>query len=101
MKDGFEILDTADGFARITTFSVKKARRVSLLLMFRYGFIRWGIYIPPITDDGIYPSYYRWRMKILHGWDNWFGYDWFATNQKKSDFLIKFYSKHCKKEENT
>jgi hypothetical protein len=69
--------------------------------MFRYGFFRWGVYIPPITDEAIYPSYYRGNRKIEAGWDNWFGYDWFASTPETDEFLLSFYEKHCKRKPNT
>jgi hypothetical protein len=95
MKDGFELLTAEEGRIRITTFGVWRSWKVSLLLMFRYGFYRRGVYIAPITDDAIHPSYYRGKLKILAGWDNWFGYDWFADNEATNTFLRDFYDKHC------
>jgi hypothetical protein len=95
MTDEFEALITADGYFRIATFSRKSAMKESLLLMFRYGFHRWGAYILPIAGEGIYPSYHRGRLKILSGFDDWCGYDWFGLDEKTDQFLRKFYDKHC------
>jgi hypothetical protein len=58
------------------------------------GFWRWGIYIPPITDEAIYPSYIRWGLKIMSGWDNWVGYDFLSANAKTDHFLEQFIGKH-------
>lgn len=95
MDKEFEFHTTHEGRARITTFSFWRSWKLSLLLMFRYGFLRWGIYIPPFTDEAIHPSYYRGKLKILAGWDNWFGYDWFAANEETDIFLKNIYDKHC------
>ena len=97
MDKEFEILKTHEGRVRITTFSMWKSWKISLLLMFRYGFYRWGIYIPPITDEAIHPNYIRGNLKISAGWDNWYGYDWFAANDITDQFLTDFYHKHCTK----
>ena len=44
----------ANGYARITTLSRSQRRSLDLLLMFRYGFWRWGVTIPAIKDEAIY-----------------------------------------------
>lgn len=95
MRKEFQISTTHDGRPRITTFSLCQSWRVSLLLMFRYGFYRWGMYVPPITDEAIHLSYFRGRLKIDSGWDNWFGYDWYSANSETDAFLLRFYEKHC------
>jgi len=64
--------------------------------MIRYGFYRWGIYVPPITDEAVHLNYYRGKLKIESGWDNWYGYDWFSSNKETDEFLIRFYEKHCR-----
>jgi hypothetical protein len=94
-NEEFETLTTASGYFRMATFSQKKACRVSLLLMFRYGFLRWGVLIPPIAGEGIYPDFIRGRLKIKAGFDDWFGFDWFATDEQTDIFLRKFYERHC------
>ena len=92
-----ELTTTAEGRVSIETESLKYSWLISLLLMFRYGFLRWGIYIPPITDEAIHPSYLRFKFKIYAGWDNWSGYYFFAANPQTDKFLLKFYRKHCDK----
>ena len=95
MDKYFHIHKTANDRVVISTFSFLKSWKVSLLLMFRYGFYRWGPYVPPITDEAVHPSFLRGKLKIHTGWDNWEGYDWFAENEETDKFLIKFYEKHC------
>ena len=95
MSKKFELHTTHEGRIRITTFGFWRSWKVSLLLMFRYGFFRWGSYVPPVTDEAIHLSYIRGKLKILSGWDNWFGYDWFADNVQTDPFIEKFYYKHC------
>lgn len=95
MNKGFEIRENANGRVCISTFGFWKSWKVSLLLMFRYGFYRWGPYVPPITDEAVHPRFHRGKLVIESGWDNWFGYDWFADNKETDDFLKKFYYKHC------
>lgn len=90
-----KISHTYNGRVRISTFSYWQSIKISFLLMFRYGFLRRGVYIPPITDEAVYPSYYRGRLKIESGWDNWGGYDWFASNTETDTFLENFFAKHC------
>lgn len=94
-EERVEIHRAANGFADVTTFSPRQYQRLSLLLMFRYGFLRWGIWFPPILDEGIYPSFRRWEKRILAGWDNWFGYYLLADNAESDVFLRAFYAKHC------
>ncbi len=96
-EDNFDTLETAEGFYRITTFGVYKSWKVSLLLMFRYGFWRWGFYMPPIAGEGIFPNFRRGRLNIYTGYDDWFGYDWFARDAESDRFLRKFYEKHLSK----
>lgn len=90
-----DLTTAANGFACISTFSRKQRRRLALLLVFRYGFLRWGVYVPPVTDDAIFPDFVRWGMRIYSGWDNWMGYDLLAANAKSDVFLRHFYAKHC------
>ncbi len=98
MRDSvIELQTAANGFARVTTFTFWQRIRLGLLLMFRYGFWRWGIWIPPITDDAIYPEFNRGKKRIFAGWDNWFGYDLIATDPDSDLFLRAFYEKHCRK----
>ena len=85
----------ASGFATISTLSYWSRTRLALLLMFRYGFWRWGSWIPPITDDAIYPDFIQGRKRILAGWDNWFGYHFLADNAETDLFLRKFFESHC------
>jgi hypothetical protein len=97
MDNSRVLLDTAaNGFARISTFSYSRRMRLALLLTFRYGFWRWGPWIPPITDDAIYPDFIRGAKRILAGWDNWFGYDFLADNAETDIFLRRFFEKHCR-----
>ena len=90
-----DLTTTASGFARVSTFSKRQRTRLGLLLMFRYGFARWGVYVPPITDEAVYPDFVRPGMRIHTGWDNRMGYDLFASNSKSDAFLRRFYAKHC------
>lgn len=96
MSKGFEIRENASGRIVISTFSFWRSWKVSLLLMFRYGFYRWGAYVPPITDEAVHPRFHRGKLVIESGWDNWFGYDWFATNEETDIFLSNFYDRHCR-----
>lgn len=68
--------------------------------MFRYGFLRWGVWIPPITDDAVYPDFIRGKLRIYAGYDNWFGYDLLASNAPTDAFLQRFYERHCKSDGN-
>jgi len=52
--------------------------------------------VPPITDEAVHLNYYRGKLKIESGWDNWYGYDWFSSNKETDEFLIRFYEKHCR-----
>lgn len=79
----------------ILTFSRRAYRRLGLLLMFRYGFWRWGVWVRGVTDEAIYPSFVRGKKKILAGYDNWIGYDLLATNPETDEFLRKFHARHC------
>jgi len=90
-----DLSTAANGYALICTFSHKQRLRLGLLLMFRYGFLRWGPYVPAITDDAVYPAFVRCSMRIHSGWDNWIGYDLVAANPKTDAFLRSFYAKHC------
>ncbi len=93
--ESIRLTTAASGFAWIYTSSRRQHRNLGLLLVFRYGFLRWGIYVPPITDDAIYPDYWRWDMRIHSGWDNWMGYHLIATDPVSDRFLREFYAKHC------
>lgn len=97
MCDSRVLLYTAaNGFAKISTFSFSCRMRLALLLMFRYGFWRWGIWIPSITGEAIYPDFICGTKRILAGWDNWFGYDFLADNEETDIFLRRFFEKHCR-----
>ena len=89
-----ELSTAANGFAWITTYSKHQRSRLGRLLMFRYGFWRWGASVPAITDEAIYPDFVRWGLRIHSGWDNWVGYDLLAANAKSDAFLRRFYAKH-------
>jgi len=101
MNKKYRLDTTGEGRVQISTDSYLNSWKVSLLLMFRYGFMRWGIYLPSPSDETIYPSYYRGKLKVLKGWDNWSDYYWFADNEKTDFFLTKFYENHCKNISNT
>ena len=62
--------------------------------MFRHFFYRWGVYIPPITDEAIFPDYRRGRLRIHAGWDNWVGYDFLSANDATDEFLRTFLRRH-------
>lgn len=96
MSKGFEVRDNASGRVTISTFSFWRSWKVSLLLMLRYGFYRWGPYVPPITDEAVHPRFHRGKLIIESGWDNWFGYDWSGTNRETDIFLLDFYERHCR-----
>ena len=86
----------ANGYAWITTHSRSEYWRLGFTLVFRYGFVRWGPYIPPITDEAIFPDYRRWGLRINAGWDNWMGYDLLAANERSDTFLRRFFLRHCR-----
>jgi len=65
---------TAKGFAEITTFSLAQYLRLVTILIVHYGFRLKGEYIPPVTDESIYPSLVCRQISILTGWNRWFGY---------------------------
>jgi len=89
-----ELRTAANGYAWITTPSRRERLWLGLLLMFRYGFWRWGTYVPPITDEAIYPDFIRGKKRILTGWDNWVGYDLLANDPESDRFLRAFYERH-------
>ncbi len=91
----FQVQTTADGRFGITTKSRFRAWRVTLLLMFRYGFRRRGVWILPLGGEGISPSFHRGELEISAGYDNWSGYDWGAENAASDTFLRTFYRDHC------
>ena len=84
----------ANGHNWLHTESRREAKRLGRLLSFRHGFFRWGIYVPAITDEAIYPNYVRGRLKIYAGWDNWVGYDFLAANSQTDEFLEQFIARH-------
>jgi hypothetical protein len=87
-----------DGLTIITTHSPKQRLRLGLLLIFRYGFWRWGRIVAPGTDDAIYPSFIRWRKRITSFGSGWTGYSLAAENAETDAFLRQFYERHCGKE---
>ena len=89
-----ELRTAANGYAWITTPSRRERLWLGLLLTFRYGFWRWGTYIPPITDEAIYPDFIRGRKRIHAGWDNFVGYDLLAGDAESDKFLRAFYERH-------
>lgn len=93
--DRIELSTAASGFAWVTTHSKRQRTRLGRLLMFRYGFWRWGAYVPPITDEAIYPDFIRWGLRLHSGWDACVGYDLLAANAKSDAFLRRFYVRHC------
>jgi hypothetical protein len=93
--DAVSMHDAANGFACISTFSAKKRARLGLLLMFRYGFWRWRVWLPSVSDNASYPAFIRRGMRIETGYDNWSGYDLLATNDASDGFLRAFYVRHC------
>ena len=97
MKDDetIEIGVAASGFSNVTTFSLPKRLRLGLLLTFRYGFLRWGRWIPAVAGDAIYPDFIRPGKRIHAGWDDWVGYYLLAGNEESDVFLRRFYSRHC------
>ncbi len=52
------------------------------------------MWIPGIADEAIHPSFIRGGMRILAGWDNWFGYDLLADDAEADRFLLGFHAKH-------
>lgn len=84
----------ANGHNWLNTESRRAAKRVGRYLMFRHGFIRWGVYIPPIADEAILPSYIRWGLRIHSGWDNWIAYDFLSANDETDTFLEQFVARH-------
>lgn len=94
--DAVLLSTAANGFAHLSTLSRRQRTRIALVLMFRYGFWRWGIWLPPIADDAIYPDFIRGSKRILAGWDSWSGYDFLADDPESDAFLRTFYEKHCR-----
>ena len=90
-----QLSTAANGYAWITTHSRSEYWRLALILVFRYGFIRWGRYVLPITDEAIFPNYVRRGLRINAGWDNCMGYDLLAANERSDTFLRRFHHKHC------
>lgn len=70
-------------------------RKLGLLLTFRYGFVRWGVYVPPLLDEAVYPSFRRWGLCIDVGWDNWSDFYFLACDDRSIAFLRRFVKKHC------
>ena len=94
-RDLVELQTAANGRAWITTHSRRRRLWLGFLLTFRYGFYRWGAWIPPIADEGIYPDFIRGRLRIHAGYDNWVGYDLLASNADADAFLRRFFQRHC------
>ena len=84
----------ANGHVWIQTESKAIAKKIGRLLMFRYWFFRWGLFVPPITDEAIFPDYRRGKLRIHAGWDNWVGYDFVSANDATDKFLRRFVDKH-------
>jgi hypothetical protein len=84
----------ANGHVWIYAESKREFRRIRRFLMFRYGFWRWGSWIPPITDEGIYPDYRRGHLRIHSGWDIWIGFDFLSANTETDQFLDAFIRCH-------
>jgi len=89
------LIATANGRLMLTTHERSERRRWSWLLMFRYGFLRWGIWIPAIAGDAVYPDFIRGGLRIHAGWDQWIGYELQSHNAATDDFLRRFYERHC------
>jgi hypothetical protein len=90
----------ANGHVWIHTESKRAFRRVRRILILRCGFIRWGVWIPPIAGEGIFPDYIRGGLRIHAGYDDWLGYDFLAANTATDTFLIAFVSKYFSTYEN-
>ena len=90
-----ELHNAANGLACIATRSRLQYWRLCLILVFRYGFLRRGRYVLPVTDDAIFPDYVRSGLRILAGWDNWLSFHLLAANEQSDAFLRRFYLKHC------
>ena len=88
------LIQASNGFCEITTDSLIVRMKLGILLTIRYGFYRWGVCIPAVTDDAIHPSFIRFNQCILTGWDNWMGYYLLAENEETDSFLRFFYQKH-------
>jgi hypothetical protein len=84
----------ANGHIWIYTESKREFRRIRRILMFRYSFWRWGSWIPPITDEGIYPDYRRGRLRIHSAWDIWIGFDFLSANTETDQYLSAFIRRH-------
>ena len=57
------IFTNDNGRVEINTDSWTQYMKMSLRLSFGHGFIRFGIWFPPIFDEGIYPSFRKWGEK--------------------------------------
>ena len=84
----------ANGHTWIQTESRSRAKKIGRLLVFRHFFYRWGVFVPPLTDEAIFPDYRRGRLRIHAGWDNWVGYDFLSANDATDEFLRLFLAKH-------
>jgi len=95
VKKTAKLYCAGNGFCKIETDSLLVRIKLGLILTFRYGFYRWGVWVIGVTDESIHPSFICFRKRILAGWDNWSGYYLLADNEETDSFLRDFYQKHC------
>jgi|GEM_PF-2056544 len=93
--DNAKLCTSHNGHLMLTTDSFRLSCKISFLLMFRYGFWRWGIFIPNyVIDEAIYPDYLRGNKRIFSDWEEMSGYEFTASNKESSMFLKEFYNKY-------
>ena len=96
MVDRVSIDRAANGHVWLTTRSQRRRLWLGFLLMFRYGFWRWGSWVPPNTGEAVYPDFIRGGLRITAGWDTWVGYDLLSDNEATDGFLQRFFERHCR-----
>ena len=90
MRGELRVATAANGFAILTTPSPASYLRCVVALVLRHGFLPWGRYIPPMTDESVHPTLHRGRLRILAGWDALMGYHLLADSAEAETFLRDF-----------
>lgn len=84
------IRTAANDFAVLETPSCMLYAWCALVLVLRHGFFPWGRYVPPLTDQSVYPTLRRGRLSLLAGWDIDSGYHFLASSPEADRFLRAF-----------
>ena len=91
MKEvALSVRTAANNFAVFETSSCLRYVWCALVLVLRHGFLPWGRYVPPLTDQAIYPTLRRRRVLLLAGWDINSGYHFLANSPEADGFLRAF-----------